>query len=137
MTRTKRTLACALLAGAAVASSASLAQVQRDRAEAKASRSGNKEVVACVSRISRYFKADGTQAMRVQFIGENTALSFYPDYMAYVGTVPSLTHAQVQRWEPVLDLLRDAARQRVKVELTIDGASNKIEAVEVRYHSPC
>jgi hypothetical protein len=137
MTRSKRYAACALLAVAAVASTASLAQVQRERTQAKSSRSTDREVVACVSRISRYFRADGTQAMRVQFIGESTALSFYPDYMAYVGTVPTLTHAQVQRWEPVLDLLRDAAKQRVKVELRIDGSSNKVESVEVRYHSPC
>ena len=129
--------ACALLACAAMLPAIGHAQAKRDQTKAQSSRSGDTEIVACVAIISRFFKEDGSVGIRAQFIGERTALSFYPDYMAYVGTVPSLTPAQAQRWEPVLDLLRDAARQRVKVELRIDNASKKVESIEVRYHVPC
>jgi hypothetical protein len=118
-------LACALLLPAAV------------HAQQKPRAGADTELLACVATISRTYKDDGTSSIRVQFLGERTALSFYPDYMAYVGTVPPLTPAQAQRWESTLALLRDAARQRVKVALRVDGQSRKVESIEVRYHVPC
>jgi DNA helicase HerA-like ATPase len=133
---TKFKVVCAAVLVASIHASAAMAQ-QRPPERSATSRSDDTVVVACVATIERLFKEDGTVAIRSQLIGERTAISFYPDRMAYVGTVPQLTAAQARNWEPVLDLLRDAARQRVKVEIRIDKASKRIEALEVRYHVPC
>lgn len=133
---TKLKVACAAVLVASIHAGAAMAQ-QRPPERSAASRSDDTVVVACVATIERLFKEDGTVAIRSQLIGERTAISFYPDRMAYVGTVPPLTAAQARNWEPVLDLLRDAARQRVKVEIRIDKATKRIEALEVRYHVPC
>ena len=131
------TLAVSLLICAALLPAAAHAQAAK-RAPAKAEDPrADSNVIACVSRIIRDYKPDGSASLRAHFVGERTSLTFYPDYMAYVGTVPGLTAAQVQRWQPELDLLRDAAQKRVRVALRIDGASNKVESLEVRYEVPC
>ena len=117
-------LACSLLPGAA------LAQAKRS-AESKA-------VEGCVIRIDFGFEDRGAVRVSVNLAREAVPFRLTPEgFIQSSGAGPQLSLAQVNQWAPLLDVLRDSARNKFEVRFEVDGATRKVEYIRGLYYKPC
>lgn len=105
---------------------------------AQAKRSDTKSIEACVIRIDYGFEARGMLRVSVTLSREGTPFRLTPEgFLQSSGAGPTLSLAQVNQWAPVLDVLRDSAKNKFEVRFEVDGATRKVEYIRGLYYKSC
>ena len=127
----------AILLGTAVLAAVAQTQPRRSQAE-KTLVSGDASFEACVNQIAYTLEENGNVSFRVTLAYEGTPFILTPQGFRHSGSASQrMSLAQVAQWTPVIDQVRDAARQKVKVQFQVDKGSDRVEAIRVKYHLPC
>ena len=122
-------LAIAALLAASLVPGAALAQAKR---------SDTKTFEACVIRIDYGFEDRGAVRVSVTLSREGTPFRLTPEgFVHSSGAGPNLTLAQVNQWAPLLDVLRDSAKNKFEVRFEVDGATRKVEYIRGLYYKSC
>lgn len=117
-------LACSLLPGTAFAQAKRTAE--------------NKAVEGCVIRIDFGFEDRGTVRVSVNIAREAVPFRLTADgFIQSSGAGPQLSLAQIGQWAPLLDVLRDSARNKFEVRFEVDGATRKVEYIRGLYYKAC
>lgn len=131
-----RVLCAAILGGVVLTASAQSPQ-KRGPAE-RTLVSGDASFEACINQIAQNFDERGGVGVRITLAYEGTPFVFTAQGIRHTSSAhQTLSLAQLAQWAPVLDLLRDAAKQKVKVQFQVDKGGDKVEAIRVKYHLPC
>ena len=69
--------------------------------------------------------------------GQKAVISFQADKIVMGGGKGMMSASQLAQWGPYLDELRNAASQKVKVQVVYDDATNAILGINVLYDQNC
>jgi hypothetical protein len=133
---TRLALAASFLACSALLPATADAQARREKREAaREERAGNVAHIACVQSVSHSF-GPGTVTIRVQ-LKDLPIIHFQQNALKVGGDSTRMSPAQANQWAMVVDTFRDAARQKVKVQLNYDKSDGEVNAAWARYDLPC
>jgi hypothetical protein len=98
----------------------------------------NKNIEGCVIRIDHGFDGVGGVRVSVSISREGTPFRLTPTGFIHSSSPGrDLTLAQVNQWAPLLDMLRDSAKNKFEVRFEVDGTTRKVEYIRALYYKPC
>jgi len=101
------------------------------------SEAATKQWIGCPEQ--SFYNVDPGPKLSVGWLvtGDTRIISFQIDKILLNGGKGMMSPGQLAAWAPYLDELRNAASQRVKVQIFYDDTTNVVTAIKVLYSQRC
>jgi hypothetical protein len=89
--------------------------------------------------VKSFYDVDPGQKLSVSWsvTGESRVVSFQADKILLGGGKAMMSASQLAQWTPYLDELRNAASQKIKVQIFYDDTTHVVLAINVIYNQGC